>query len=500
MKRVFLVVFIFLSFAVLLSAGGRKEGGQGRAGREAVTVVTTIFPPYDFVREIGGGKVNLAMLLPPGSESHSFEPTPRDIITIQNSDIFIYVGGESDAWVDRILSSMDTGNKKILRLMDCVEAVEEEIVEGMQEEEGHDHSHEDEPFTVEDVKDRTLADWAGDWQSVYPYLLDGTLDPVMEHKAESGEKTVKEYYEQYKTAYVTDMDKVIITDDSMTFYRNGAPATARYAYKGTGITPVDDGSLWVRYKFEALGNPPTGVPRYIMFSDHLHAPAKPEHFHIYSSNESFDALMEDTDPVNYPTYYPSGFTKNEIVAEMIGHDHEEEVEYDEHVWTAPRNARLIVEKISAALCEADPVNASDYRTNTAAYLEKLDVLDAAFRDTVGRANRKTLVFGDRFPFRYFADAYGLSYFAAFPGCSTETEASAATVAFLIDKVRQEKIPVVFHIELSNEKIADTICEETGAKKGLFHAAHNVSKQEFESGATYLGIMTKNIETLREALR
>jgi zinc transport system substrate-binding protein len=497
MKRVFLIVCIFLSFTALLSAGGRKESAGTGGG---VKVVTTIFPPYDFVREIGGGKVDLTMLLPPGAESHSFEPTPRDIITVQNSDIFIYVGGESDAWVERILSSMDTGRMRIISLMDCVEVVEELIVEGMQDEE-EGHSHGEEPFTVADVKDRALSDWAGNWQSVYPYLLDGTLDPVMEHKAESGEKTAEEYYEQYKTAYMTDMDKVTITADSISFSRNGVPVTAKYVYKGTGITPVDDGTLWVRYKFEASGNAPKGAPRYIMFSDHLHAPAKPEHFHIYSSDESFDALMEDTDPVNYPTYYLSDLTNAEIVAEMIGHDHEEEeAEYDEHVWTAPRNARLIVEKISAALCEADPANASAYRTNTAAYLEKLDTLDAAFRNAVSGGKRKTLVFGDRFPFRYFADAYGLSYFAAFPGCSTETEASAATVAFLIDKVRQEKIPVVFHIELSNGKIADIICEETGAKKSLLHAAHNVSKQEFEGGATYLGLMTKNIETLREALR
>ena len=113
--------------------------------------------------------------------------------------------------------------------------------------------------------------------------------------------------------------------------------------------------------------------------------------------------------------------------------------------------------------------------------------------------RKTLVFGDRFPFRYFADAYGLDYFAAFPGCSTETEASASTVAFLIDKVKAENIPVVFHIELSNAKIADTIAEAAGAKALELHAAHNISKADFESGVTYLDIMTRNADALREAL-
>jgi zinc transport system substrate-binding protein len=481
-----------------VSARGQRDTKKGEG---KLHVVTTIFPPYDFVREIAGDKVSLTMLLPPGAESHSFEPTPRDIITIQNCDVFIYGGGESDTWVEGILESMDTSRMSIISLMECVEVVEEEIVEGMQDEEGHDHehSHEEEPFTIDDVKDRALTDWAGDWQSVYPYLLDGTLDPVMEHKAESGEKSARAYYEQYKTAYATDVDRVRISADSMTFYRQGVPATARYGYKGTGISADDDGSLWVRYKFEALGNPPTGAPKYIMFSDHLHAPAKTEHFHIYASDVSFDVLMADTNPTNYPTYYPAHLTKDEILEEMIGHDHEEAVEYDEHVWTAPGNAKLIVQKIAEVLNQRDSLNAAVYANNTRSYLEKLTELDKGFQQVMQGAKRKTLIFGDRFPFRYFADAYGLRYFAAFPGCSTETEASAATIAFLIDKIRAEKLPVVFHIELSNEKIADILCEETGAKKLLLHAVHNVSKRDLDNGASYYGLMTQNMRNLREAL-
>jgi zinc transport system substrate-binding protein len=185
---------------------------------------------------------------------------------------------------------------------------------------------------------------------------------------------------------------------------------------------------------------------------------------------------------------------------MLGHDHEEEVAYDEHVWTAPQNAKRIVTAIRDALCEADPSHAELFRKNAAAYNQRLDALDKAFQDVVKGARRKTIIFGDRFPFRYFADAYGLTYFAAFPGCSTETEPSAATVAFLIDKIRAEGLPVVFHIELSNEKIADILCEETGAKKRRLHAVHNVSKKDFDGGASYLSLMTENIQFLKEALQ
>ena len=129
----------------------------------------------------------------------------------------------------------------------------------------------------------------------------------------------------------------------------------------------------------------------------------------------------------------------------------------------------------------------------------LEALDQSFRDVVDNAARKTIVFADRFPVRYFVEEFGLRYYAAFPGCSAETEPSAATIAALIDHVRAEHIPVVFYIEMSNQQMADTVCEATGAKKLLFHTCHNVTKAEFESGATYLSLMQNNVLALKEAL-
>jgi zinc transport system substrate-binding protein len=178
---------------------------------------------------------------------------------------------------------------------------------------------------------------------------------------------------------------------------------------------------------------------------------------------------------------------------------EPEIEYDEHVWTSPQNAIRIVQAITNLLSEADPANTSFYQQNAASYTESLKDLDVTFKELTAGAKRKTIVFADRFPFRYFADAYGLTYFAAFPGCSTETEPSAATVAFLINKIKAEKIPVVFHIELSNERMADAISAETGAKKLLLHACHNITKRDFESGLGYLDLMRRNVDNLREAL-
>jgi zinc transport system substrate-binding protein len=329
-----LTIIILISLCAVVACK-QKDTAKARGAENKITVTSTIFAPYDFTRAVAGDKINLVMLLPPASESHSFEPTPRDIIGVQHSDIFIYIGGESDAWVDRILDSMKTENIKIIKLMDNVDVVEEEIVEGMEDEEEGD-------------------------------------DPLA-----------------------------------------------------------------------ALG-------------------VEPE-------------------------------------AEYDEHEYDEH-EYDEHIWTSPKNAVRMVNAITEVLCAVDTVNAEYYQNNAASYIAKLDELDAAIQTAVDNGKRKTIIFGDRFPFRYFADRYGLKYFAAFPGCSTETEPSAATVAFLINKIKSEKIPVVFHIELSNEKMADTISEETGAKKLLLHACHNISKKEFENGVTYLDLMKQNVESIKEALK
>lgn len=314
MKR--LLIFL-ISAALLVSLTACNEPAAPET--DGVSVVSTVFAPYDFARQLVGDNGTVTMLLPPGSEAHSYEPTPKDILEIQNADVFIYVGGESDGWVTDVLESVGDGVRAVT-LMDCVELLEEETVEGMEGEDAHE-----------------------------------------------------------------------------------------------------------------------------------------------------------------------------------GHDHAHEAEYDEHVWTSPRNAVLICEKIAAALCEADPEHAAEYEANLESYTAKLAELDAAFTDIVANGERNTIIFADRFPLLYFARAYGLEYYAAFPGCSDDAEPSAATVAFIIDKVEAEDIPVVFHVELSNEDMADIVCDETGAVKRQFNACHNVTRAQFNAGVTYLDLMWENTEVLKEAL-
>lgn len=311
MKKNTGIIAKILSAAMILLCAVPLCSCGGDSGEKDIKIVSTIFPSYDFARNIAADNADVDMLISPGADSHSYDPTPKDMLAVNKCDIFIYVGGESDVWAEEILDSADNPDMIVIKLIDCTEE--------LYMEEGHDH------------------------------------------------------------------------------------------------------------------------------------------------------------------------------------DHEHAGEYDEHVWTNPRNAMLICEKIADALCKVDSENEETYKANLASYNAELSSLDEAFKQTVANGKRNEIVFGDRFPLIYFAKAYGLEYHSAFPGCSSETEPSGATVASLINKVKEDKIPVVFYLELSDGKIADTICEATGAKKMCFHACHNVSKDDFEAGEGYIDLMKKNVEVLKAAL-
>ncbi len=312
-KRMFYALCALVLIADLLSGTG-CAAGTTKTDTGKLCIVATIWPPYDFACRVCGELAEITQLLPAGAESHSYEPTPSDMILLEDCDLFLYGGGASDSWCDSLLKSEP--DKARLAMLDVVEARVEEPVAGMQ----------------------------------------------------------------------------------------------------------------------------------------------------------------------------SG-----------GEEEEEDGEYDEHVWTSPKNAMLIVEAIRDRVCELDPANAEAYRANAAAYLAELAQLDVDFAQAVAAGSRKTVVFGDRFPFLYFVKAYGLTYYAAFPGCASETEPGAATVAFLIEKVRDEDIPVVFYIENSNRKTADAVCEATGAEALQFHSCHNLTRAERDAGLDYLSLMRQNLENLKEAL-
>jgi len=222
---------------------------------------------------------------------------------------------------------------------------------------------------------------------------------------------------------------------------------------------------------------------------------------IYTGGESDSwtrNLINSADNPNLRTLAMVDVTEH-ICTEEHDHNHDKYT-FDEHVWTSPDNAILIVNSIKDTLSQIDSENKEAFEKNAKAYCEKLRNLDLDIKTITENTDKNTLVFGDRFPLTYFAEAYSLEYMAAFSGCSEDTEASAKTVAALIDFVKEEKIPVVFINELSNTAIAEQIAKETGAEVRTFYSCHKISKDDFDSGKTYVDIMTRNIESLDAALR
>ena len=325
MKKVFAFILSLMLFVSCAAAG------TGLAENKKINIVTTIFPIYDWVREIVGQNadhVNLTLLLDNGIDLHSYQPSAQDILTISTADLFIYVGGESDEWVDGVLESAMNPDLKTISLVDAMgdDIRAEEIVEGMEHEhEDHEHEHED--------------------------------------------------------------------------------------------------------------------------------------------------------------------------------GHEEEM--DEHVWLSLRNARKLSNAIAGKLSEIDPENGDLYRNNTAAYGEKLAALDQLYLEAVENATVRTVLFGDRFPFRYLADDYGLRYYAAFSGCSAETEASFETIAFLAEKVDELKLKAVLKLDNTDGRIAETVIQTTKNKDQQIismNSMQTTTAQDIQNGACFLTIMEENLEALKEALR
>lgn len=372
---------VLTSVAVLTGCGNAVGQNAKKEDDGKLNVVTTLFPYYDFARQIAGDAVDLTMVVPAGMDSHSFEPTPADMRTIQNADVLICNGGAMEQWLTQVLAATDTGHMTVITMMDYVDTYEEEIVEGM-EDEAHDHAHGSHGH---------------------------------DHESEDHDHEAEE--------------------------------------------------------------------------DHDHE-AEEEHGHEAGHDHDSDSGLPDGH------YYGDGHDHSDYVDDD---GHHVDIEYDEHVWTSPVNAMKFTEVIADTLSKCDPANETRYEEGKEAYLKELEALHEGFLEVSKNRRRNMIVVGDKFPFRYLAEEYGFDYRAAFSGCSTDTEPSAKTIAYLIDKVRTEEIPVVYYLELSSHRVSEIIGEETGAKPELLHSCHNVTRAEFDSGVTYVDLMKGNIETLRDGL-
>ena len=344
MKNISKKIFgLILAGAVLITGctakTEKKDKGDNTKGK--LKVVTTIFPEYDITRAIAKDKVDLELMIKPGVDVHSFTPTPQDIKTVQNSDIFVYGGTEHDKWVENLTKSIDMKNKKVVKLVDGIQQLEEESVDGMKHEHHHDDEKEDE---------------------------------------------------------------------------------------------------------------------------HNH-----DHKHEKEEKHSHD------------------------------HENESDKELDPHYWTSPKNAIQMVKTITNALVEKDSDNAEFYKENAENYIKQLEGVDKELHDVVDNAKIKKVVIADRFPFRYLFKDLGLEYRALFSGCSVESTASAGQIKKMVDYVKENKIPVVYHIEMGKGELAETVAKNSGAKVKLLHSIHTVTKEDFDKGVTYIDLMKQNVEALKEGL-
>ena len=313
-------------------------------------------------------------------------------IFAHHCDLFVYVGGESDGWVESVLKNAANKNVKVINLLEVLgDSVKtEETVEGMQEaEHAHDHSKEVSTFEDHEVQDRSLSDWAGSWQSAYPFALDGTLDDAFAAMAEEGEMTADEYKTYYQKGYKTNITNIDIEGDHIAFtYEDGKKVGSDYKYIGYYIQNWSTGTKAAMYRFGAVDRT-SGAPIYIEFNDHMIESAAAEHFHIRMSNESFDAIVDPEK--SWPTFFPADMTGEDLCEHMEGHGHDHGEEKDEHVWLSLKNAKTLVGAIADALQELDPGNKDTYAANASAYIEKLSALDGAYQSAVDSATRKTVL-------------------------------------------------------------------------------------------------------------
>jgi len=347
MKKITAFAMFILAAALTLVACS-AESSEKTSAPKKVSIVATTYPQYDWLKNVLGSRldaVNLKLLIKNGTDLHSYKPSAQDIAAIASADMVVFVGGESDEWIEKALSATPKAGRVQVNLMEALgdRVKEEEVVEGMQAEEEHHHEH--------------------------------------------GEEA----------------------------------------------------------------------------EEHEHAEAHEDEHH-----------------------------------------HHEEAENDEHVWLSLKNAEILIKNLAEAVAKLDTANASEYHMNAALYVAKISALDAQYRAATDSASLKTILFGDRFPFRYLVDDYGIKYFAAFVGCSAESEASFETVAFLAGKMDSLALPAIFTIDGSNGKIARAILDASKKSKETpvltLNSMQSVTDAQMQAGADYLSIMRENLEVLKKAIK
>lgn len=432
-----------------------KDTASPKNMSEKLSVVTTLFPLYDFAKAIGGEYVDATLLLPPGVEAHAFEPKPSDMVKIDQSDIFVYTGKAMEPWAE----DMRQGIAKTVTVVDASQGITL-----LQEPEGAEHGHED------GHEGEHAFEWAGafvlepgEYTWSFSKVGGEYADPAMKmailSSAASGMEAI-EMVEQNGESLLTKASRQV-TD--------GGELMGGQGYLLNFDNTKEKTSFVV--KVATAGT-------YVFFTEHMPTEFEGDE-HFFKNANGDDVEPVATEP------------------EETGHHHHHGG-MDPHFWLDFDNAALMVSSLEKAFIAKDPAHAESYRSNATLYRERLADLDQAYRNGLASCSTKEIVYGGHYAFGYLAQRYGLGYVAA-QGLAPDAEPSAQDIALLVNQIRNNNIRFVFYEELTSPKIAETLARETKTEMLLLNAAHNVGKDDYTQETTFLGIMNENLVNLRKGL-
>lgn len=451
-RKIIISFLLAVSLLVTMTACGTNSSGNAGSGGK-IKVITTLFPQYDFVREIAKDKVDVTLLLPPGVESHSYEPSPKDIADIKKTGMFIYTGQYMEPWADKIIES---AKGKSIVIVDTSKGIGL-----MDEEEYHDeHGEGEHPFEWAGAFDLKKGEYEWSFAKVDGKYADPEMQMVIltaDKKGKEGIEAVEEKAEELFGGKQQVSQKALDTI---------IPSETLYNLE---FDNSKDSSVFT-VKIEKEGT-------YVFFTQHLPAEFEAKE-HFFKDSGGKDVVPAAQEPE--------------------GEDHPHGGK-DPHIWVDPVFAQKMVDNIVEGLVTADSANAAFYKENAEAYKKKLQELDGKYVEAFKKTKYKKIMYGGHFAFGYLAKRYGLEHISPYSGFAPDAEPTPQRIAELIKTMKESGLKTIYYEELVDPKVAKVIADQTGAKMMLLHGAHNVSKDELNAGISYIKIMEDNLEKLKQGL-
>ena len=456
MKKILNLGILVLVLGLLAGCTATQPDKYKTSGK--VQIITTLFPQYDFAKAIGQDKVEVMLLLPPGVEAHSYEPTPKDIVAIQEADLFIYTGEGMEPWAHKTLEGIQSN-----KLKEVDSSMNIELLAG----------HEGELFEWAGTFELKAGRYTWSFAKVEGDYADPEMLLALIPVADSEEATIEEAHEEGNHLFEEVPEAI----------ENGGTISDKKEIYQLIFDETQDKTEFI------LDIQTEGV--YVVLTQH--SPTE------FESDEHYlkDTIGADVEALG-DSHEEHAHEEDEHEEDDLEHDHEHG-EFDPHIWTDPLNAIIMVDNILEALVEVDPSNEEFYTQNAKNYKEELLALDKDLEEGLANLKSRTIIYGGHFALGYFAYRYGLEYVSPYEGFSPDAEPTPQKIAEMVELMNNLQVKTIFYEELLDPKVSSVIASETGADMLLLHGAHNVSKDELEKGITYITIMRENLERLKVGL-